>query len=151
MHGDYYPGDRDMPRSTPSAGQTDVVQQIEEICTRFMQNNLHRDYVGNPSNKLIIGLDIPVDEKVFLAWDDTFTKNGTVGFAITEKGLYARNRFESSSRFIPYSALPNGPVYSDKRDVYIGENHVAVYMGVYRGGLPKLVSLYTEIVNVLHE
>lgn len=134
-------------QTVPSAAS---IRKIEDICTRFRQNNLHRDYVGSASNQLIMGLGIPADEKVFLAWDDSFFKNGTIGFAVGERGLYVRNRWESA-RFIPYTDVPNAHVHSDKRDVYIGEHHVAVYMGVYKGGLPKLVSLFADIVQALHE
>ena len=47
--------------------------------------------------KIMKGLNIGSDEKVFLIHDDTFMKSGKNGFAITDKGLHIRGQGEDAS------------------------------------------------------
>ena len=78
-------------------------QFAEEACKEYLCS-ADADHFES-SRKILKGLGIDSDERVFLIHDDTMFKSGKNGFAITEHGLYCRDMGEPNTVFTSWSDL----------------------------------------------
>ena len=129
-------------------GKLKLEKRIGLLCEQFLDSHKSNINYYIPSEKQLNIFGIH-HEKVFIAHDDTVFQNGKNGFVITEKGIYDRGMFESTTNYHSFKELSKGKnLHRDGGYFYVDGNRVAYMTG---GDQEDLVDLLVDIVNTCKE
>ncbi|MCD8089695.1 MAG: hypothetical protein LUD81_03570 [Clostridiales bacterium] len=124
---------------------------------RTFEHNLHMDckYFKSAesssrfkdTDKLERKLAIRNDDVVYLAYDDSFWHDGSEGFIITYRGIFARAPYSDVTNFTTYDKLSCCNEVYLKRDnsIYAGNYYLGCVNSLSDEGKERVVSLFNSI------
>lgn len=128
-----------------NATNTEIVS-IESICNEFLSCHEKKEFFS--PNKMMKYFDIPDDDKVYLAHDDTLFQTGKNGFIITDKGIYVRELVDKNMYFVSYEDFAKvKEITINNSTYYIGDGIIAYYSGRYKQDVLELLEKIQKCVK----
>lgn len=109
---------------------------IKELCESFRYK--YDGFEFEISNELKDGLGINSCDKIYLAYNNSYDFKGSTGFAITNEGIYYRNK-NDTTEYISFTELSKVEIYSLGSSIYI-DNHK--HLECYHYAKNDLVDLF---------